>query len=140
MPSRTEFQQLADVRVAEAAALLAAGLWSGAYYVAGYAVEFGLKACVLAHVERTGAIFDDKKYSEKCWTHDPEILIVLAGLKADWDAVAPRGSQKQLYWDAVTTWTEQSRYKRYTQTDAQELFTAITDATHGVLTWIRTRW
>src|SRR5207248_2168644 len=37
--TRTQFQELAEVRIAEAAALLAAGLWDGAYYLAGYAVE-----------------------------------------------------------------------------------------------------
>ena len=44
--TRSDFQQLADVRAAEAAALLAAGRWDGAYYLAGYAVECALKACV----------------------------------------------------------------------------------------------
>ena len=53
--------------------LLSAGRWSRAYYLAGYAVECGLKACVLAYVERTCVIFLDKKFSEKCWTHDVEV-------------------------------------------------------------------
>src|SRR5204863_304605 len=44
--NRTEFQQLAEVRIKEAEALLAAGLWDGAYYLAGYAVECGLNACI----------------------------------------------------------------------------------------------
>lgn len=140
MPSRTEFQQLADVRVAEAAALLAAQQWSGGYYVAGYAVEFGLKACILAHVERTGAIFEDKKFSEKCWTHDIEILLALAGLQADRDTEAPRGSTKRSKWDTVGVWNEQSRYKRFTQAAAEGLYSAITDLTEGVLPWIKTHW
>jgi hypothetical protein len=66
--TRTDLQQLADARIAEANALLAAGLWDGAYYLAGYAVECALKACIMAYVERTGVIFEDKKFSEKCWT------------------------------------------------------------------------
>jgi HEPN domain-containing protein len=43
--NRDDFQQLADVRIAEAAVLLAQGNYDGAYYLAGYAVECGLKAC-----------------------------------------------------------------------------------------------
>ena len=36
--SRTDFQQMADERLSEAKLLLDAGKWSGAYYLAGYAV------------------------------------------------------------------------------------------------------
>lgn len=42
--SRSDFQRLADVRIAEAKVLLDAGMWDGAYYLAGYAVECALKA------------------------------------------------------------------------------------------------
>jgi hypothetical protein len=40
----TEFQAMAEVRLNDAETLLAAGLWDGAYCLAGYAVECGLKA------------------------------------------------------------------------------------------------
>lgn len=35
MPTRSDFQCLSDVRAAEVVALLAAGCWDGAYYLAG---------------------------------------------------------------------------------------------------------
>jgi len=41
--NRADFQQLADERISEAAVLLAASKFSGAYYLAGYAVECALK-------------------------------------------------------------------------------------------------
>jgi HEPN domain-containing protein len=44
--NRTQLQQLAEERVRDAKALPNAGQWSGAYYLAGYAVECGLKACI----------------------------------------------------------------------------------------------
>jgi hypothetical protein len=46
--NRTDFQQLADVRIDEGAALLALPVprSDGAYYLAGYAVECALKACI----------------------------------------------------------------------------------------------
>ena len=44
--NRSDFQQLADVRIDEAAVLFAQGKYDGAYYLAGYAVECGLKACI----------------------------------------------------------------------------------------------
>lgn len=59
--NRIELQQLASDRILDAEALLAARRWSGAYYLGGYAVECGLKSCVLAYVERTGIIFQNRK-------------------------------------------------------------------------------
>jgi len=52
--NRAELRQLAEDRILDAEHLLAAGRWSGAYYLAGYAVECGLKACIMARVESTG--------------------------------------------------------------------------------------
>ena len=45
--NRRSFQQLADLRLREADALLQVKEWSGAYYLAGYAIECGLKARVV---------------------------------------------------------------------------------------------
>lgn len=44
--NRREFRELTTLRLAEARALLDAGLPDGAYYLAGYAVECALKACI----------------------------------------------------------------------------------------------
>jgi hypothetical protein len=49
--NRAEFQKLSDLRLHESKALLTAGLPQGAYYLAGYAVECALKACI---AKRTG--------------------------------------------------------------------------------------
>jgi len=44
---RAQLHQLADDRIRDARALLAAKRWSGAYYLAGYAVECMLKTLIL---------------------------------------------------------------------------------------------
>ena len=67
--NRAEARQLAEDWVIDAKVLLDAGRWHAGYYLSGYAVECGIKACVLAYVENTGIIFLDKRYSEKCFTH-----------------------------------------------------------------------
>src|SRR5438128_12577971 len=59
------------------------GRWAGAYYLAGYAVECGLKACILAYVENTGAIFLNKRFLEGCWTHELEKLLITANLQVE---------------------------------------------------------
>jgi HEPN domain-containing protein len=44
--NRTDLQILAEDRLKDAEVLLANGRFGAAYYLAGYAVECGLKACV----------------------------------------------------------------------------------------------
>ena len=44
--SRKELQALSGIRLREARALARLGMNDGAYYLAGYAVECALKACI----------------------------------------------------------------------------------------------
>jgi hypothetical protein len=138
--NRAHWQALAEERLLAAHALLAAQHWSSAYYLAGYAVEFGLKSCILAHVERTGTIFTDKKYSEKCWSHDLKLLLVLAGLDEKWKVDSSANPMWGGNWRIIIEWNEMSRYEQITQADAQELFDAITDNVNGVMPWMRGHW
>lgn len=124
----------------EAQALLNAGYWSGAYYLIGYAVECGLKACVLAHVEKTGVIFQERKFSDRCWTHDLEELVKLAGLERDRGVDISKNSALGVNWLVVKDWNEHARYLNWTEPQARELCEAITKTTDGVLPWIRARW
>ncbi len=138
--TRVDLQRLAEIRIAEAGVILANGLWDGAYYLAGYAVECGLKACIMGYVERTGIIFEDKKYSEKCWTHDIEDLAGLADLEKHLYSELSTSSTFNVNWETAKKWTETSRYARSTEMQARAMYDAITDPTHGVLTWIKRHW
>src|SRR6266571_4128490 len=105
--NRLDWQRLAKVRIADAKALLAARRWSAAYYLAGYAVECGLKACILAHAAAAPEIlFEDRRYSEKCWTHNLIQLVDLAGLKMMFAAARAADPILEAYWDAVKDWSE----------------------------------
>jgi hypothetical protein len=84
--TRTEFQQLADVRIDEARVLLAQGKYDGAYYLAGYAVECALKACIAKRTRPDD--FPDRTFAQQCYTHNIAALIDLAGLAAQRDADA----------------------------------------------------
>lgn len=44
--NRADLQNLAELRINEAKLLLDRGFYQGAYYVAGYAIECALKACI----------------------------------------------------------------------------------------------
>jgi hypothetical protein len=138
--NRAELQQLAKDRIGEAKALLAAKLWGGAYYLAGYAVEYGLKACILACVEKTGIIFEDRKYAEKCWTHDLEELVKLARLDESLGLAVAANPALERNWLIVKEWSELSRYRRTPHHEAKRLYRAITDNADGMMTWITNHW
>ncbi|HET6883671.1 MAG TPA: hypothetical protein VFI31_26190 [Pirellulales bacterium] len=135
--NRADFQQLADLRIAEASLLLENAQFSGAYYLAGYAVECGLKACIAKLTKQDD--FPDKD-ANKCYTHDIEKLVVFAQLQSQRKTDSNADPDLGVNWLIVKDWTEESRYEKKGQPDAQRLIEAITDAKHGVLPWIKQRW
>jgi HEPN domain-containing protein len=139
--NRLRWQQLAERWIRDARAMLNAKRWSAAYYVAGYAVECGLKACILKRLAaQAEVIFDDRRFSDKCWTHGLEDLLRLADLEAA--RVTDEAANPKLgrNWLVVNDWTEQSRYQEFAHYEAKKLYKAITDSANGVMPWIRTRW
>jgi len=136
--NRADFQVLADIRIAEAQQLLAAGLYDGAYHLAGYAVECALKACIARLTNQYD--FPDKEFLLACYTHAVEKLVNVAGLAADRDRDAPVGSVLAANWKVAGNWSEGSRYVRKTAAEAQALVQAVADPSNGVLQWIKARW
>src|SRR5206468_7226037 len=107
--NRLELRQLAEDRIADAAILLAAGRWSGAYYLAGYALECGLKACI-AKLTNQDDFPRDRKFVEECYTHSLERLLKAAGLKPALDADASTNPAFSANWGVAKDWQETSRY------------------------------
>lgn len=138
--NRAELQQLTEDRLLDAESLLAAGRWSAAYYLAGYAIECALKSCILAYVERTGIIFEDRRFLEKCWTHDLESLVAAARLQAEHGRWIAANAAFAGCWSTVKDWSEASRYVRTSEVMARELYQAISHDPDGVLKWIKTYW
>ena len=136
--NRTELQWLAKERIREAKVLLDAQHWSGAYYLAGYAVECALKACIAKGM--LAEEFPDKSFTDKCWTHNLVQLLGPTGLKDDFDAAVQADTDLRDNWNIVKEWTEASRYARKKKADAQDLYDAIIDRKHGVLSWLNRRW
>jgi hypothetical protein len=141
--TRAEWQQLSEDRILDAQAHLAPGVgrWSAAYYLLGYAVECGLKSCVIARIiAHPDIIYKDKKFSNDAWTHDFKELLRVAAIRADRDAEAGVNHAFYLHWQVANGWTEQSRYLQKTQAEAERLYLAVTDPVNGVMQWIRRRW
>lgn len=140
---RAELQKLAEERLADAETLLAAGRWSGAYYLAGYAVECALKSCILARLETNAAVIfaeGGKKFSQNCWTHNLEDLVKLADLSDQ--RVADTLNNTDLFenWGIAKDWRESSRYENKVQLEAERFCEAISNKDHGVLQWIKNHW
>jgi HEPN domain-containing protein len=140
---RKLLQNLAKMRLKHAKALLGRKRWSGAYYLCGYAVECGLKACLLRYLGESAAIFGEPGYLKRladCWTHDLAKLVNLAGLDTDFGAA--RGANPALadFWTITKDWTEASRYEDKTEAEARRLYEAVSHNPNGVFRWIQSRW
>ncbi len=137
--NRDGLQRLADLRVAEARLLLDNGHYSGAYYLAGYAVECALKACIAKQVREFD--FPDRKLASESYSHSLRSLLGTAGL------VGALGQDNAIYpglganWEEVLKWNVESRYKTdVSLAECQRFYTAITNSANGILPWIKTYW
>jgi HEPN domain-containing protein len=135
---RRELQSISRIRAKEAKALLDLGLYDGAYYLAGYAVECALKACIAK--ETTRHEFPDKKRADSSYTHSLIDLVRIAKLDASLQELGRRDSEFDDYWNTVKLWSEQSRYRRHTARAAQDLVAAVCNRRHGVIAWIKLHW
>ena len=136
--NRDDLQAIARARLREAKALLNAGLPDGAYYLAGYAVECALKACIAKRTKRYD--FPDKALAQASYTHNLRDLVTLAKLEAGLKARVDLEPQFRNNWDVVQRWSEQSRYVRYSADRAGALIEAVGNRKHGVMAWLRLHW
>ena len=123
--NRNDFQEITEVRLRESKALLAAGFPEGAYYLAGYAVECALKACI---AKRTQEHDFPEKESRNYYSHDLEELLGFAKLRTELDQSMRTNPAMKTNWIIVQDWSEASRYDRNkTDQEAAELLEAIED-------------
>ena len=133
-----DLRELAQVRLDDARALLDAGRTSGAYYLAGYAVECAVKAVITSAFRQYE--MPPKKLVADSHVHDLTTLVHLAGLDKALGAESRENVQFAAYWDLVKDWNEVSRYEVWTHDQADELVRAVGDPEHGVLRWLIALW
>jgi HEPN domain-containing protein len=137
--NRTDFQNLAELRLEESKALLAAGFPDGAYYLAGYAVECALKACIAKRTREHD--FPDKALVLESHTHSLKELLRLAVGKTAWETEISANPALDRNWTILLTWSETGRYEKgRTAQQAADLIDAIENAKGGMLPWVRQRW
>jgi len=135
---RSTFQQLAELRLTEARLLLDNGLPSGAYYLAGYAIECALKARIAAEF-RANEI-PDKNRVNSIYTHKLVILLGLAGLKEELEANMETDADLRESWTTIAKWTEQDRYSICASDAAAAMLEAVEADGKGLMQWLRMRW
>ena len=138
--NRQTLQLLAEERLKDADTLLAAGQWAGAHYLAGYAVECGLKACIMVRVVNEGLIFTDPKLVEKVWIHRLEPLLKMTGLEAAFGQACQADGLLAVHWTTAMKWEETSRYLFKAEAEARDLTVAVGHPTSGMLQWLRKHW
>ncbi|MGB9243217.1 MAG: HEPN domain-containing protein [Candidatus Acidiferrales bacterium] len=134
--NRVDLQHLCELRLREAKTLLDAGEASGAYYLAGYAVECALKACIAQKFKEHE--FPDKSFVNSVYSHNLQDLLKHAGLASE-PEIAPE-SRLWDQWSIVKAWNETKRYEETSEKQAQEIYWAIADSETGVLQWLKKRW
>jgi len=118
--------------------LLAHARYGAAYYLAGYAVECALKACIARLTKAED--FYDKLLARRIFTHNLQELVIHADLA---DIFVKNSKNDQVFaanWAQVSFWNEESRYKAHTPQEAEILIKAVREPVHGVMPCIRRYW
>ena len=124
----------------DARALLRAKRYDAAYYMAGYAVECALKACVAKQTQR----YDfPPKDAAALYTHDLEKLKKAAKISG-FDQDREKDRTLAEHWEVVKDWKpEDWRYDlrgRAAITLAKNIPLAVDDKNHGVLQCLSKYW
>src|SRR5437016_6427794 len=138
MVTKADLEALAEVRLADSFFLLQAGRASSAYYLAGYAVELALKACI-AKTFQPNAI-PDKAFVNEIYSHSLEKLLGLAGLLPAFTTDSKANPLLAAAWGVASKWTETSRYLLWDAISADSLVGAVGDPKHGVFQWVKRHW
>jgi hypothetical protein len=137
MLSRADLQSLSHARLEDAQLLLANNRHAGAYYIAGYAVELGLKSAITRQF--FAGVIPDRSFVNNVYTHDLAKLVALAGLTHALSQ-AERDTAFAANWSVGTQWSEASRYEMIDVFRARELVEAISDAKYGIMQWLVQHW
>lgn len=138
MLAKNDLKTLSQARIDDAIVLYQAGKSSSAYYLAGYAIELGIKVCI-SDLFQSGVI-PDKGLVNATYGHDIEKLVNTAGLKPALQEQLKNDAQFAAYWGIVCKWNEQSRYCVTDSVTAAHLIASINNSDHGVLKWLKQHW
>ena len=135
---RSDLQSVAEMKLRDAILLLQHNRFSNAYYLAGYAVEIGLKACIARSI--FSETIPDKSFINAIYNHNLRQLVGVAGLDAEFKAKQDADPGFSANWAIVAQWDPQVRYNLIEAMNAQFMLQAVTDPNSGVFPWIKIHW
>jgi HEPN domain-containing protein len=136
--NRLHLQSVAEEKLADAQLLLSRARYSNAYYLAGYAIEIGLKACISRQM--MAETLPEPKFVRSIYTHNLRELVGLAGLSNALEAEQDAHPAFGLNWGLVVAWDESVRYRSIDRELAETMVNAVGDVGDGVLRWVRKHW
>ena len=138
MLTKTDLEALAAARHEDAPLLLLAGRSSSAYYLAGYAVELALKACIAKSF--LPDVIPEKAFVDQIYTHNLDKLLSTAGLLSSFTNDSKKNPLLAASWGIATKWNEASRYTLWDPVSATNLIEAVGDPQNGVFQWVKKHW
>lgn len=135
---RTVLQAIAQAKLDDAMLLLENGRFSNAYYLAGYAIEIGLKACIAKQI--SADTIPDKTFVNDIFKHGLKGLVGVAGLSAELKEREASDLTFATNWALVGGWSPEVRYDIVDKYTAQIMIQAVADNKSGVFEWIKARW
>lgn len=136
--SFADLQAIARSKSEDAVLLLNHARFANAYYLAGYAVEIGLKACIA--LQFRAEHFPNRRLVNTVHTHQLNELVLHAGLENILQEKKETSREFTKNWDRVCKWTPDSRYSTVDAGSARAMVNAVSDPQTGVLEWIREYW
>jgi hypothetical protein len=142
--SRKDLKKISKTRLKEAKLLCDNQLYDGSIYLYGYVIETALKARICKILKSDYP--PSSKSANAYKIHDLEELILLAGLKKDFQNKLNNNVSFKTNWSLIAPWVEVLRYEPIGKQDSQtknniiNLYSALTDSRTGILTWIMKKW
>jgi AbiV family abortive infection protein len=135
---RTDLRANAERKLQDAKILFSAGSFSNSYYLAGYTIELGLKACIAAQM--SADTIPSKEILKKLLDHNFQNLVGVAGLATALREQQAKDVEFGANWAIAAEWSPDVRYESVSAAEVQLLVAAIENPESGVLTWIKNYW
>lgn len=135
---RTDLQANAQAKLDDAMLLFKNERFSNSYYLAGYAVEIGVKACIAKQIARDTVPTRD--FLRKFFEHNFKTLIGLAGLAEQLKKQQTEDPNFAANWALVLEWDKSIRYESVDRSTAHLMIIAVAEPSSGVFPWIQTHW
>lgn len=105
--------------------------WVNVFYLSGLSVEHALWAVRCRNARLTEADY------KACPGHDLRRLAIHAGLSCALRDQKQKSKGFRSFWQTVSDWDSNARYRRVSQADAKDFFLAVENTSNGVMRWLR---